>query len=243
MYNNINNNLNISDNKSIGRPGSSVWNHFTKGEGKSKGKHTATCLFCNKYYPRGTPNELESHLATTCIQVPSSLKEHYLRVISNKDCDSSDKKRKIESNQRKLTQYHDSSVLIPERKKKIDAALLRFFICCGVPFSIVESPFFIELTKQLHASYDPPTRKTLSKQMLNSELATIVVAVENELHSVARLGSYTVSSRSNSSTGNLYKHLRSQHPTKLNTNEKNITVTGTLNHFVQSKKLPVSIEF
>ncbi|CAJ0912187.1 11219_t:CDS:2, partial [Entrophospora sp. SA101] len=35
--------------------------------------------------------------------------------------------------------------------------------------------------------------------------------------------SYTVSSRSNSSTGNLYKHLRSQHPTKLNTNEKNIT--------------------
>ncbi|CAJ0910650.1 5676_t:CDS:2, partial [Entrophospora sp. SA101] len=51
-------------------------------------------------------------------------------------------------------------------------------------------------------------------------------------------GSYTVSSRSNSSTGNLYKHLRSQHPTKLNTNEKNITVTGTLNHFVQSKKLP-----
>ncbi|CAJ0766353.1 6892_t:CDS:2, partial [Entrophospora sp. SA101] len=109
------------DNKSIGRPGSSVWNHFTKGEGKSKGKHTATCLFCNKYYPRGTPNELESHLATTCIQVPSSLKEHYLRVISNKDCDSSDKKRKIE--------------------------------------------------------------KTLSKQMLNSELATIVVAVENELPS------------------------------------------------------------
>ncbi|CAJ0746128.1 12568_t:CDS:2, partial [Entrophospora sp. SA101] len=121
MYNNINNNLNISDNKSIGRPGSSVWNHFTKGEGKSKGKHTATCLFCNKYYPRGTPNELESHLVTTCIQVPSSLKEHYLRVISNKDCDSSDKKRKIE--------------------------------------------------------------KTLSKQMLNSELATIVVAVENELPS------------------------------------------------------------
>ncbi|CAJ0645145.1 10194_t:CDS:2, partial [Entrophospora sp. SA101] len=44
---------------------------------------------------------------------------------------------------------------------------------------------------------------------------------------------------SNSSTGNLYKHLRSQHPTKLNTNEKNITVTGTLNHFVQSKKLPL----
>ncbi|CAJ0854804.1 16709_t:CDS:2 [Entrophospora sp. SA101] len=82
--------LNYSDidNKSIGRPGSSVWNHFTKGEGKSKGKHTATCLFCNKYYPRGTPNELESHLATRCIQVPSSLKEHYLRVISNKDCDS-----------------------------------------------------------------------------------------------------------------------------------------------------------
>ncbi|CAJ0644801.1 14788_t:CDS:10 [Entrophospora sp. SA101] len=48
--------------------------------------------------------------------------------------------------------------------------------------------------------------------------------------------------RSNSSTGNLYKPLRSQHPTKLNTNEKNIAVTGTLNHFVQSKKLPVKNE-
>ncbi|CAJ0644510.1 4172_t:CDS:2, partial [Entrophospora sp. SA101] len=32
-------------------------------------------------------------------------------------------------------------------------------------------------------------------------------------------GSYT-SSCSNSSAGNLYKHLRSQHPTKLNTNKK-----------------------
>jgi hypothetical protein len=48
-------------------------------------------------------------------------------------------------------------------------------------FSTVESPFFIDLVKNLCAGYQLPDRKTLSNTWLNNEAARITVSVEEIL--------------------------------------------------------------
>ena len=67
------------------------------------------------------------------------------------------------------------------RVEKINKALIRLFVCCGIPFSVVDSPFFIDFTKSLCSGYEPPKRTTLSTRLLDTEIATITLKIEEEL--------------------------------------------------------------
>ena len=62
-----------------------------------------------------------------------------------------------------------------------------FFVCCGIPFSIVDSPFFIDFTKSLCYGYELPKRTTLSNWHLNAEIATITLKIEEELRNSTNL--------------------------------------------------------
>jgi hypothetical protein len=73
------------------------------------------------------------------------------------------------------------STIDPGQRILCNKALTRFFVCCGIPFSTVESPFFIDLVKNLCAGYQLPDRKTLSNTWLNNEAARITVSVEEIL--------------------------------------------------------------
>ncbi|CAG8769736.1 471_t:CDS:1, partial [Racocetra fulgida] len=55
---------------------------------------------------------------------------------------------------------------LPEKKKECDRALLKFFVCCGIPFSIVEHPFFLEFVKYLNQAYESPKQTYLSTTLL-----------------------------------------------------------------------------
>ncbi|CAJ0847198.1 17125_t:CDS:2 [Entrophospora sp. SA101] len=55
------------------------------------------------------------------------------------------------------------------------------FVCCGLPFSLVENPFFIEFVNQLKPAYKLPSRFKLSKDFINEEVANVNVKVELEL--------------------------------------------------------------
>jgi hypothetical protein len=63
----------------------------------------------------------------------------------------------------------------------VDQALIRWFVCSGIPFVAVDSPFFIDFTKSLCYGYNPPHRTTLSGSMLNSEIANITLKIYNTL--------------------------------------------------------------
>src|ERR1044071_5249135 len=66
-------------NKNIrGRPLGLVWNHFIRGEEKSKGKYKARCNYCDKHWERGEPCELEGHLANHCSKAPNEVIREYL---------------------------------------------------------------------------------------------------------------------------------------------------------------------
>jgi len=65
--------------------------------------------------------------------------------------------------------------------------LVKFFIACGISFRVVEHPFFINLTKELNAEYDLPTREHLSGQMLERELAQVNSKIKSEIEKETHL--------------------------------------------------------
>ena len=85
----------------------------------------------------------------------------------------SNKKRKVESGQQSMDDYHDSTELCEGRITRINRALIKFFVACGISFRIVEHPFFINLIKELNAGYDTPSREYLANQLLARELAQV----------------------------------------------------------------------
>ncbi|GBC49434.2 ribonuclease H-like domain-containing protein [Rhizophagus irregularis DAOM 181602=DAOM 197198] len=47
------------------------------------------------------------------------------------------------------------------------------FIMCGIPFHVINNPFFINALKILNPNYIAPFHKTLSKQLLDNEVAKV----------------------------------------------------------------------
>jgi hypothetical protein len=79
------------------------------------------------------------------------------------------------------------SKIDPGQRKLCNQALTRFFVCCGIPFATVESPFFIDFVKNLCAGYELPNRKILSNNWLNNEAARITVHVDEILKNQVNL--------------------------------------------------------
>jgi hypothetical protein len=53
----------------------------------------------------------------------------------------------------------DKNDILPKPKQDlIDQSLLKVFVSCGIPFAVVEHPFFMELFKRLCSSYILPSR-------------------------------------------------------------------------------------
>ncbi|CAB5366112.1 unnamed protein product [Rhizophagus irregularis] len=167
--------------KKGGRPQSEVWRHYEKKPLKSAGHFSAKCNYCRTYWPRGHPNELEDHLANNCREVPELVHSFYLGVVSARDFGREDtfsspensKKRKTQVDQRELTDWFESTNINSQKKASITRALVRTFICCGIPFSIIENPFFIEFLHEMRPGYEPPTSELLSGKLLNQETARI----------------------------------------------------------------------
>ncbi|CAB4445310.1 unnamed protein product [Rhizophagus irregularis] len=121
----------LFDNQNIrevrrGRKESHVWDHYFK-EPLGSGHYTARCHYCNQNWSRGKPEILKSHLALYCKDVPLYIKTEYMEMLAVGTTSTMNRKQKTDSD--------SLAELTVDRKDKIDQALIRFFICCGIPFS------------------------------------------------------------------------------------------------------------
>ncbi|CAG8811315.1 1860_t:CDS:1, partial [Dentiscutata erythropus] len=60
----------------------------------------------------------------------------------------------------------------------INNALIKAFVVCVIPFSVIENSFFIDLLQSLCPSYQPPSRKVLANKLLNQEHSKIIIKRE-----------------------------------------------------------------
>jgi hypothetical protein len=177
--------MSSSSNKTKGgRPESAVWTHIKKGKKKSNGHYQATCNYCKHFWENRKPQKLRFHLTNKCPLCPEHVVAYFAKIVaeeivSSSESESSDphlsKKKKI---QPKLNEFYKPDFLQIGREEKINKVLLKAFVMCGIPWSAIENPYFIELLKVLQPGYKSPSRKQLSTIFLENEVARINRNVE-----------------------------------------------------------------
>ncbi len=198
-FNLLPNNVRIQKKKvnSGGRPKSLVWEtHVIKGKKVSKGHYEATCSYCNTFWHKGSPQDLEGHFANDCLKVPIEVKQFFLNRLAAKaevlinSQQTSNKKRKFDNesaDQSRITDFHESSKLSQERIHEINQACVKAFTICGIPWHIIENPFFIEFLRTLRPGYIPPSKEILSGQFLAQETAVVNNKIIKELKNSTNL--------------------------------------------------------
>jgi hypothetical protein len=146
-----------SESKKPGRKKHEVWNYFIEKENRKGGHSSSICVYCGDTRDRGRIQDMIAHLALQCESVEAKIKEQYLKILAE-SCDqsfeqSNTKKRKLNEEiavgtQPKITSKMQKSTIDPGQRILCNKALTRFFVCCGIPFSTVKSPFFIDLVKK-----------------------------------------------------------------------------------------------
>ncbi len=96
-------------------------------------------------------------------------------------------KKRNSNEQKNLEDFFETQSLSQEKKANIEISLIKLFVCCGLSWRLIEHPFFIDFVKQLHPSYDPPNRKTLSGSLLDDEILRVNTKVYRLLEKESNL--------------------------------------------------------
>ncbi|CAB5095758.1 unnamed protein product [Rhizophagus irregularis] len=189
--------------KKGGRPAGKIWEYFEKGAQVSRGYYAATCSFCGYYWATAKPLRLKKHITYNCQKVDSDtkIKVLILLLIDQEDSDENINSTSMTRRKTSQTDVDEDNENFPtslDKEIQISKVLVKLFVCCNLPFSLIEHPFFQEFMKVLRATYTLPTRWILSNTFLAQEIARIDVKVsriiENEINFTIAFDGWTNSS-------------------------------------------------
>lgn len=180
--------------KKCGRPRKSVWEYFTEiqdtGTGTTKKRPGAKCNFCNQQWSCGKSSDMIAHLALTCpTPPPPEIRSKFCEILRN-GVDSDDDENSTEPSRKRQTKMDDhveKSTISDDKQRRCTHALTKFFVCCGIPFWILENPFFVNFIKSLCSSFQLPGRTALSTSLINNECGAILSEIKKELASETNL--------------------------------------------------------
>ncbi|CAH1766333.1 12642_t:CDS:2, partial [Entrophospora sp. SA101] len=123
---------------------------------------SAKCRYCTEAWPRRKPEILKGNLALHCCAVLTDVKFEYMKILAEQPSPLN-KMQRVNSSNSSITNYFDSSAE------------------CGIPFSTVSHPFFVDFVKSLCFEYNPPGKTTLSTIILNKEISSVLNKINEEL--------------------------------------------------------------
>jgi len=174
-----------------GRPAGKVWDWFEKEEQVASGYYQATCTFCEFFWANARPLKLKQHLAYDCKKVDSDTKIKVLTLLlsdradSDEEIEETEEIEEINKKHRKRKQISQTKIddlegndkrflTSLDKEKQINQVLVKLFVCCNLPFALIEHPFFHEFIKILCTTYN---RWILSNTLLVQETARINVKI------------------------------------------------------------------
>ncbi|CAG8723625.1 5049_t:CDS:2, partial [Rhizophagus irregularis] len=170
-----------------GRPKSLVWGTYAKqGKQVSDGHYEATCLYCNTFWHKGSPQNLEAHFANDCLKVPIEVKQLFLNRLAAKAENPSNKRRKFNNNgrteqsQTRITDFHESSKLSPEKSHEIDRACLQTDYENLLPqaiLTILRSRAFFDDVRALAFALHPIKKAILTLESQSCTLADCLLGL------------------------------------------------------------------
>jgi hypothetical protein len=130
-----------------------------------------------------------AHLALTCsAPLPPEIQFKFCEILRNgDDSNEEDYTEPPKKQQIKINEHIEKSTITEDKQRWCIHALTKFFVCCGIPFWIVENPFFVNLIKNLCPGFQLPGRTTLSTTLINIECGIVLSEVKRELTSETNL--------------------------------------------------------
>ena len=169
--------INLENTKHAGgRPKNAVWQFFEHNSLKHPGHFDAKCKFCDQYWKIGIVKKLQVHLARECENVDVDIKNKYMHIVAKRDGLDNTEEIEIADNER-----DKSNELLPEQVALIDRSVLKAFVMCGIPFRVIENPYYVNMLKNLHPNYNPPSRERLSNNLLSEECIRVEMKINNYL--------------------------------------------------------------
>src|SRR5215213_716749 len=175
-----------------GRPRKSIWEHFTEPNDSNnasssssvKKRPGAKCNYCKQQWAREKSSEMIAHIALSCPKPPPpEIRAKFTEIMHN-GYDSNDEEDLIElpkKKQTKITDHAEKLTISDDKQRRCTRTLTKLFICCGIPFWIVENSFFVDFIKSLCPGYQLPKRTALSTTLVNNECAYVLSEVKKEL--------------------------------------------------------------
>ncbi|CAG8676476.1 4577_t:CDS:2, partial [Dentiscutata heterogama] len=95
----------------------------------------------------------------------------------------------LQKNKININDYwkNENQILAGSKKEAVDRAIIKAFAMCGLPFSIIENPWFIDILKSLRSSYTLPTPEYLANILLNKEVIKVNWEIDEYLKTTNNL--------------------------------------------------------
>ncbi len=174
--------------RKVGRPRKPIWKHFTEIGGSNDNSNNkrpgAKCNYCGQQWARGKSSEMVSHIALSCTKPPPpDVRVKFQDMLQSNELseDDEDDNLKTKRKQTKIFDHLEKKAITNEKQLRCSRALTKFFVCCGVPFWVVENPFFVNFINNLCPGFQLPKRTTLSTTFVNLECANVVSKINNNL--------------------------------------------------------------
>src|SRR6266498_2939795 len=123
------------------------------------------------------------YLVKDCTAVALDIKNNYQEIIVQKQIikEKSFEIKQVNKRQKlSITDYwsDENQVLSENLKNNINHLITIAFVMCGLPFSIIENPWFVNALKSLRPNYNLPTREYLISSLLNNEAVRVNYEIE-----------------------------------------------------------------
>src|SRR6266542_4366764 len=174
------------ENKNAGRPFTDIWKYIRRGSSCENGHYGRTCKFCNKNWTCAKPSSLIAHIANHCTgkDLPGEVRSHFIRIVAKENANENLFDSEAETSQyQKIPKKNNSSnindhfqkkeKLSTSRVEEIDSGVIKTFICCNIPFSVIKNPVMVNCLKSLNANYDPLSCIHLTENLLEAEVAKV----------------------------------------------------------------------
>src|SRR3954451_8907230 len=153
-----------------GRPRKAIWEHFTEindnnndaSSSSVKKRPGAKCKHCNQQWARGKSVDMVAHIALSCTNSPPEVRAKYYEIMRNgDDSEEEDSAKPPKKRQTSMTEHAEKLTISEDKQRRCTRALTKLFICCGIPFWIVENLFFVNFVKSLCPGFQLPRRTAL----------------------------------------------------------------------------------
>ena len=92
------------------------------------------------------------------------------------------------ASQTTITSHYISDYLLSRVVSNcLDQKIIKAWIITEVSFNVIDNLFIWDIFKEFNSAYNPPSRTTLSNQLLNKELAWVNKVINNDLNKVNHL--------------------------------------------------------